>query len=430
AHERHEIGYYTSAEILKLLTSKLNEIGSCEINFEIKKCTKCGLECDPRYSDDISCHIAAVSAHDKNGVTERIHIGNKKKVHDRNYRKEWYHPSPLLVHPSGKEWYHPQQLIEEWTHDEKKYCDHQTSETYEEFAGLEYYHPSTSTIPSCPRCGNASSYSRVTERIGMYIYMYTYTYIYIYILYTNYTNPYNALKEFLGNTWRCRTCSQGIRANSESYHCGHCCNRPTHSDGLYIIGCTGMFDINCGQHSAEKCTDCRQSPDTEGCKTKNQHAYKLLCCGKPSGSVGCVEKCSSCKREIDAKGCKKSGYYLCCRRGDKDKGCREKWLCCNTDVLNTATGCKLKCCGQIFGTEGCKERYSCCKKPALKQRDIQIMKHMPAKEFVYYAIQNGERLQDALRNQHTLFSKYFKMFFKKKKNKKKKKKFGTFKTKI
>jgi len=129
------------------------------------------------------------------------------------------------------------------------------------------------------------------------------------------------------------------------YHCYTCCDRSSHSDEVYVKGCTGMFD-SCGRNYKEEIG----------------YTYYHECCGNIQGiGMGCIEKCSNCKNSLKNEGCIPKSFYLCCREGENSIGCNEKWTCCGTDVRFTASGCSISCCKRAPGSEGCKQQYSCCK---------------------------------------------------------------------
>ncbi|ETO32728.1 hypothetical protein RFI_04388 [Reticulomyxa filosa] len=104
--DRAEEYWLYSNEIHDLIIQKLNSLQATELYFEEKKCQKCSLVGEPRFSDDVKCHLDAKKVH-KNGVEpKQVHPGEKQPIHDPSHKLEWYHPDDSLHHPGQAEKFH------------------------------------------------------------------------------------------------------------------------------------------------------------------------------------------------------------------------------------------------------------------------------------------------------------------------------------
>ncbi|ETO35469.1 hypothetical protein RFI_01594 [Reticulomyxa filosa] len=122
---------------------KLNELQTTELHFEEKKCKNCNLIGDPRFSDDVSCHLLATKVHQNGVEPKQVHFGTKKAIHAPNYELEWYHPDDSLVHPGDKEKFHDKSTRTETQHSKETYLEHETTQTRQTVVDVKRRHRGT-----------------------------------------------------------------------------------------------------------------------------------------------------------------------------------------------------------------------------------------------------------------------------------------------
>ncbi|ETO12065.1 hypothetical protein RFI_25312 [Reticulomyxa filosa] len=283
---------------------KLNELQTTELHFEEKKCKNCSLIGDPRFSDDVSCHLLATKVH-KNGVEpKQVHFGTKKAIHASNYDLEWYHPDDSLVHPGNKEKFHDKSTRTETQHSKEMYLEHETTQTRQTVVDVKRRHRGT----------------KLNTVLDPYLFFF--------------------LVAPVSNILRVMMLRIDVAIVEKLFH------------------------TTCGSNSGvNMCTYCNQRIDSEGCDFEMVHVDVHICCGKSKGSIGCLRKCSSCRQTLDKRGCTSQTWHVCCEGDEKSEGCCYRWNCCQTNITSTTKGCKLKCCSGEPGSKGCKQRYSCCKQP-------------------------------------------------------------------